>query len=176
MKNNKIVGIFSSETEAISVIENLKRSGYKDNEISVVAKDRDKLDRIDDVADIDTNTSATDTSSAVGGAVVGGALGGIGALLVEFGVLAIPGVGPFLAAGPIAVTLAGLIAGGAVGGIVGALVDSGIDEEDAREYEGFIERGDILIAVDEKADLDRDNVIRYYSENNSVIRDRYNNY
>ncbi len=176
MKNKKIVGIFSSETEAISVIKNLKEVGYADNEISVVAKDSDKLDRIDDVTDVDVNNTASDTSKALGGAAIGGVLGGVGALLLELGVVAIPGVGPFLAAGPIVATIAGLVAGGAVGGIVGALVESGIDEDDAKEYETYIERGDILVAVDEKADLDRDHVIRNYTDNNSVIRDRYNNY
>ena len=75
--------------------------------------------------------------------------------------------------GPIAATLTGLVAGGALGGIVGALVDTGIDEEDAREYEGYLNRGDILIAVDTKDNIERDSVYGYYYDNNSRIRDRY---
>lgn len=173
MENKKLVGIFQNENEAIKAIENLKAVGYRDDEISVIAKNRDEgLDRIEDA----TNANTTDTdagSKAMGGAAIGGALGGIGALLLELGVFAIPGVGPFLAAGPIAATIGGLIAGGAVGGIVGALVDLGIDEEAAKEYKTYLDRGDILVAVDDRDDFDRNRVLMSYYDNNSVIRDRY---
>lgn len=173
MKNKKLVGIFQNESEAVKAIENLKAVGYGDNEISVIAKNRDEsLDRIEDATNADVADSDAD-SKAAGGAVIGGALGGIGALLLELGVFAIPGVGPFLAAGPIAATIGGLVAGGAVGGIVGALVDIGIDEEDAKEYETYLDRGDILVAVDDRDDFDRNKVFDSYYENNSVIRDRY---
>lgn len=172
MNNKKLVGIFQNEDEAIRVIESLKRAGYNDNEISVIAKSSEKVDRIDDVTDIDKE-AMDDGSKAAGGAAIGGVWGGLGALLLEMGVFAIPGVGPFLAAGPIAATLTGLVAGGALGGIVGALVDTGIDEEDAREYEGYLNRGDILIAVDTKDNIERDSVYGYYYDNNSRIRDRY---
>ncbi len=172
MDNKKLVGIFQNENEAIRVIENLKAAGYNDNEISVIAKNRESLDRIDDATNINVEGNE-DFDKAASGAVIGGALGGIGALLVELGVFAIPGVGPFVAAGPIAATLAGLVAGGAVGGMVGALVDVGIDEEDAKEYETYLNRGDILVAVDRKDNLERDSVLNSYYDNNSVIRDKY---
>lgn len=167
--DKKIVGVFQTEAAAIQAIERLKASGYTESEISVLARQKDKLDRISDLTDMDVDDSAVD--GAVGGAVTGGVLGGIGALLVELGVLAIPGVGPFLAAGPIAVTLAGIVAGGAVGGVVGALVDLGVNEVDAKEYETYLNRGDILVLVDDKDN--RNLVYDNFYENESVIRDRY---
>lgn len=172
MKNKKLVGIFQDENEAIKVIENLKAVGYKDNEISIIAKHKEDLEKIEEATHVDMNAT-DDNSKAMGGAAIGGALGGIGALLLELGVFAIPGVGPFLAAGPIAVTLTGLIAGGAIGGIAGALVEAGIDEEDAEEYETYLNRGDVLVAVDKRDDLDRDRVLNSYYDNNSVIRNKY---
>lgn len=168
--DKKIVGVFKSEQSAIKAIERLKANGYLDSEISVLAKHSEKLGRISDA----TGAEAVDdgvADGAVGGAVAGGVLGGIGALLVELGVLAIPGVGPFLAAGPIAATLAGIVAGGAVGGIVGVLVDLGFNEEDAEEYETYLNRGDILVLVDDKGD--KGLVYDNFYENESVIRDRY---
>lgn len=173
MHNKKLVGIFESENEAIKVIKNLKAAGYEDNEISVMAKHSERIDKIEEVTNVDTKAT-DDVSKAAGGAAIGGILGGIGALLLELGVVAIPGVGPFLAAGPIAVTLAGLIAGGAVGGIAGALIDSGIKEEDAKEYETYLNRGDILVAVDIKENVQRDHILGNYYDNNSIIRDKYN--
>lgn len=170
MKNQKLVGIFQDEDQAIKAIKNLKVIGYKDDEISVIAKNREDLDKIDKATDLDVRA---DNDKVIGGAAIGGVLGGVGALLLELGVFAIPGVGPLLAAGPIAVTLAGLVAGGAVGGIAGALVDAGIDEDDAQEYETYLARGDILVAVDKRDDLDRGKVLNSYHENNSVIRNKY---
>lgn len=64
--------------------------------------------------------------------------------------------------------------GGAVGGLVGTLVDSGIDKEDAQEYEAYLNRGNILVAVDIKPNIEREHIMGYYNENNSLIRDRYN--
>lgn len=172
MENRKLVAIFQSEEEAIKAIKNLKSLGYRDDEISVIAKDRDdSLDRIEEATSADTMD--TEDNKAAGGAAIGGAIGGIGALLVELGVFSIPGVGPFLAAGPIAATLGGLVAGGAVGGIVGALVELGIDEEAAKEYEAYLNRGDILVAVDDRDDFDRNKVLMSYYDNNSLIKERY---
>lgn len=170
MANQKVVGIFSTQEEAIKAIERLKSSGYNDDEISVLAKHHEDVDRLKDATHVDVDTHDA-KDGAVGGALTGGALGGIGALLVELGVIAIPGVGPFLAAGPIAATIAGALAGGAVGGVVGALVDLGLSKEEAEEYKEYIERGDILVMVDDYPDR---NVYGNFHENNSVIRDRYN--
>src|SRR5205085_10018406 len=81
------------------------------------------------------------------GAVAGGAIGGTLGLLAGIGALAIPGVGPLIAAGPIMATLAGVGTGGVVGGIVGALVGMGIPEYEAKRYEGRIKEGGILLSV-----------------------------
>lgn len=173
MDDKKLVGIFSKEEEAIKAIENLKEAGYGSDEISVIAKEKESVERVKENTDVDVNAK-DQYDKAAGGAAVGGVLGGVGALLVELGVFAIPGIGPFVAAGPIAATLGGLVAGGAVGGIAGALVDIGIDKQEAEEYEKYLERGDILVAVDERDNIDRNRVYRGYYDNNSIIRDRYN--
>lgn len=170
--DKKIIGVFQTEAAAIKAIERLKDLGYADSEISVLARQKDKVDRIADITDTSLDGGAAD--GAVGGAVTGGVLGGIGALLLELGVFAIPGIGPFLAAGPIAVTLAGIVAGGALGGMVGMLVDLGFNEEDAKEYETYLQRGDILVLVDDKDN--RELVQKNFYENESVVRDRYDVY
>lgn len=172
MKNTKLVGIFSTEKAAIEAIKNLKRVGYEDNEISVMAKKSETVDKIKDHTDVHIDVEDS-YDKAAGGAVAGGVIGGIGALLLELGVFVIPGIGPFVAAGPIAATLGGLIAGGAIGGAAGALVDIGIDEEAAKEYENYLKRGDILVAVDERDPIDTQEVYSGYYDNESVIRDRY---
>jgi hypothetical protein len=79
--------------------------------------------------------------------VAGGAIGGTLGLLTGIGALAIPGLGPFIAAGPIMATLAGLGAGGAVGGLLGALSGLGIPEYEAKRYEGRVKNGGVLLAV-----------------------------
>lgn len=170
MATQKVVGIFSNQESAIKAIERLKASGYKEDEISVLAKHHEDVDRLEDATQVDVDSNDV-TDGAVGGALAGGALGGIGALLVELGVIAIPGIGPFLAAGPIAATIGGIIAGGAAGGLVGALVDLGLTKTEAEEYEQYVERGDILVMVDDYPDRD---VYGNFYENNSLIRDRYN--
>jgi hypothetical protein len=91
------------------------------------------------------NTKAPEGTTA--GVVTGGAIGGTLGLLAGIGALAIPGVGPFIAAGPIMVALAGLGVGGTVGGLIGALVGLGIPEYEAKRYEGRIKEGGILLSV-----------------------------
>ena len=91
------------------------------------------------------NTKAPE--GATTGVTAGGAIGGTLGLLAGIGALAIPGVGPFIAAGPIMGALAGLGVGGAVGGLVGALVGMGIPEYEAKRYEGRIKEGGVLVSV-----------------------------
>ncbi len=165
-----LVGIFETENEAISVIGRLKEIGYKEDEITVVAKDKDKMDRIDDETNIDTKTDG-DASGAGTGAVIGGALGGMAAALPALGLLAVPGIGPILAAGPIVGILGGIVAGGVAGGLVGALVDLGVREEDAKKYELQLEQGNIIILVENRDNL-RDDVYKTYSQYNSSIDGR----
>ena len=109
--------------------------------MSIVMRDRSIA------ADVAASAGA-DNSDAVGaGAVGGGVLGGLAGLLVGVGALAIPGIGPLLAAGPLAATLAGGALGATAGGIVGALVHHGVPEEDAGVYGTAVERGGILLTV-----------------------------
>lgn len=187
MEGQKLVGIFQSEEEAIKSIKNLKKIGYEDDEISVIAKKQRDLDKINKATDVDSGASDDtvevvggdavddeDTNTKVmGGAATGGVVGGAGALLLELGAFTIPGVGPILAAGPIAATITGLLAGGAVGSAAGAMVEAGIDEYDAKEYETYLDRGDILIAVDKKDDIEPERVLVSYYDNNSIIRNKY---
>ena len=171
--DKKIVGVFKSEESAIFAIKKLKMDGYSSEDISVIAKQRSKLDRIEDITNVRIEPETT--SGAAAGALAGGMLGGIAALLVEFGVFAIPGIGPLLAVGPIAVTLAGIAAGGAVGGVsgalIGTLIDMGFTEADAKEYQKFLDEGNILVLVDERNN--RLIVNENFYQNDSLIKDKY---
>jgi hypothetical protein len=104
---------------------------------------QDNLGTKDFAHEKSTKTPEGATTGATAGAAIGGTLG----LLAGIGALAIPGVGPLIAAGPIMATLAGLGSGGLVGGVVGGLVGMGIPEYEAKRYEGRIREGDILVSV-----------------------------
>ena len=169
-EDKNLVGIFETENEAISVIRRLKEIGYHEDEITVVAKDKDKMNRIDDEMNIDTKTQG-DASGAGTGAVIGGTLGGLAAALPALGLLAIPGVGPILAAGPIVGIIGGIVAGGVAGGLVGALVDMGVNEKDAKEYELQLDQGRVIVLVENRDDL-RDDVYTTYNQYNSTIDGR----
>ncbi|MBC7419696.1 MAG: DUF3341 domain-containing protein [Bdellovibrio sp.] len=141
-KSHKAVfGIYKSRGSVESAVTTLKTNGFRTSDISVL------LPQTDGAQDfIHTKGSKAPEGAATGagtGAVIGGALG----LLVGIGALAIPGVGPFIAAGPIMASLAGLGVGGAVGGISGALIGYGIPEYEAIRYEGFVKDGGILLSV-----------------------------
>ena len=114
---------------------------FSNDDISVLAPDRQGTK---DFAH-EKNTKAPEGATA--GAAAGGAIGGTVGLLVGLGALAIPGLGPFIAAGPIMATLAGVGAGGAVGGLVGALVGMGLPEYEAKRYEGRVKDGGVLLSV-----------------------------
>lgn len=165
----KIVGVFRTEEAAIRAIERLQNDGYKDSEISILAQRKEESERIAEITDAKVENRLS--KDAGRGAVAGGVLGGIAALLLELGVFIVPGIGPFIAAGPIAVTLASIIAGGAIGGTVGLLVELGFNKKEAHEYETYLDRGDILILVDGKDK--KDLVCKNFYENESVIRDSY---
>lgn len=166
-KDKALVGIFESENEAIKVIDRLKQIGYREDDITVIAKDKDKMDRLDDKTDVDTKTLG-DSDKVGEGAAIGGVLGGLAAALPALGLLAIPGVGPFLAAGPIVGIIGGVVAGGVAGGLIGALVEMGVDEKDAEEYKQHIDQGKIVILVENKDDLSHE-VYTTYRQNNSLI-------
>ncbi|CAH1059293.1 general stress protein [Paenibacillus pseudetheri] len=139
----KIVGIFETEQEATRAIEGLHNQGFSNDEISVITRDRDELRHISD----DTGTKAPEGVAT--GAATGGVLGGVTGLLAGIGALAIPGIGPILAAGPIVATLTGVAVGAGAGGLVGGLIGLGIPEDEAKEYEGYVESGKILVLVDD---------------------------
>jgi hypothetical protein len=126
---------------ADEIVANLKSAGFSDNDISVLFPDKDSTR---DFAH-EKNTKAPEgaTMGASAGGVVGGTLG----LLAGIGLLAIPGVGPFIAAGPIMAALSGIGVGAAVGGLTGGLIGMGIPEIEAKRYEGKIRDGNILISA-----------------------------
>jgi uncharacterized membrane protein len=133
--------IATSEFQAESIVNELKVAGFSDNDISVLFPDKTGTK---DFAH-EHHTKAPE--GAVTGAGTGGVLGGAIGWLAGIGALAIPGVGPFLAAGPIMAALSGAAVGAAVGGITGALVGMGIPEFEAKRYEGKIKAGNILLSV-----------------------------
>ncbi len=141
--DKRVVGVFDSGDEAVQAIDDLKAQGYDRDAISVVARDRDEID------DIYDETGTKTEEGLATGAATGGVLGGLAGFLAGVGALAIPGVGPILAAGPIAATLTGAAVGAGAGGLAGALIGMGIPEDEAGRYETDVKAGKILVLVDE---------------------------
>lgn len=140
-KNTAAFGIYSSRTTAEAAVDQFIAAGFSNQDVSVLMSDNQGSKEFA----TEKNTKAPEgTTTGVG---VGGAIGGTLGLLAGIGALAIPGVGPLIAAGPIMGALAGLGVGGAVGGIVGALVGMGIPEYEAKRYEGRVKDGGILLSV-----------------------------
>ncbi len=136
-----VFGIYKSRQSVESAVDSLKAGGFSSSDISVLMP---KSDSTQDFAhEKDTKAPEGATTGGTTGAVVGAGLG----WLVGIGALAIPGVGPFIAAGPIMAALAGAGIGGAVGGLTGALVGMGIPEYEAKRYESFVKDGGILLSV-----------------------------
>src|SRR5581483_12412937 len=133
--------IAKTEAQAITIVDRLKAAGYSANDISVLFPD--KTGTRDFAHEQHTKAPEGAATGAGTGGVVGGAFG----WLVGIGALAIPGLGPFIAAGPIMAALSGAAAGAALGGITGALVGMGIPEYEAQQYEGKVREGNILISV-----------------------------
>lgn len=151
-QQKRAVGVFSTRQEAERALNELNRSGFSMNQVSIIAKD---ADRQDDIAGVEVGDrrdvgNKADEGAATG-ALTGGALGGITGLLVGLGTLAIPGVGPVMLAGELATTLATTVAGGAIGaatgGLLGGLIGLGIPEERARVYDTRVSRGEYLVIV-----------------------------
>jgi uncharacterized protein (TIGR02271 family) len=134
-----VIGLFDTMDEAQHVVQTLINEGFRRDDISLVSRRDDGYvtERGDDR-----------TSGAAVGAGAGAALGGISGLLIGLGALAIPGIGPVIAAGPLVTTLAGAGLGAAAGGIIGALTDLGVPEEEAHYYAEGVRRGGVLIVVD----------------------------
>lgn len=130
-----------SETQAVSIIDALRAAGFSNNDISVLFPDRGTSR---DFAH-EKHTKAPEGATA--GASTGGILGGAIGWLAGIGALSIPGLGPFIAAGPIMAAFSGAAMGAAVGGLTGALVGLGVPEFEAKRYEGKILSGNILVSV-----------------------------
>jgi hypothetical protein len=141
VKNESVFGIYSSRTSAENAISGLRENGFPRTDVSVLLPENLGTRELA----TDKSTKAPEGAAAGGssGAVIGGALG----WLAGIGALAVPGLGPFIAAGPIMAALAGVGVGGAVGGITGALVGFGIPEYEAKRYEGRLQKGGVLMAV-----------------------------
>ncbi|MGF1481085.1 MAG: YsnF/AvaK domain-containing protein [Cyanophyceae cyanobacterium] len=144
----RAAGLFYSHDEAEAAIRALKDDGYDMDNISLLARNPDGISGAEEVADTEGNNAA---EGAGAGATTGAVIGGIGGLLLGAGVLAIPGLGPVLAAGAgiseIAATLAGAGIGAAAGGLVGALTGLGIPEEKAKVYDERVRGGSFLVIV-----------------------------
>ncbi|MDD2309572.1 MAG: DUF3341 domain-containing protein [Desulfuromonadaceae bacterium] len=140
-KNIAVYGIYRTRTMVERAVEELKGAGFRNADISVLFPESGGTKEFA----IERETKAPEgTATGAGtGAVIGGALG----WLAGIGLLAIPGIGPFIAAGPIMAALAGVGAGGLVGGIAGALIGMGIPEYEANLYEGHIKKGGILLSI-----------------------------
>jgi hypothetical protein len=133
--------IARTEAQALTIVNQLKAAGFSPNDISVLFPDKTGTK---DFAH-EQHTKAPE--GATTGAATGGVLGGAFGWLVGIGALAIPGLGPFIAAGPILAALSGAAAGAALGGLTGALIGMGIPEYEAKRYEGKIQQGNLLISV-----------------------------
>jgi len=146
-----VSGLFDTPADATAAVQDLRTLGIPHDDISVVS------------SNVETDTDASDVAvDASAGAGLGAAFGGLGGLLTGLGIVAIPGVGPVVAAGWLVATAAGAaagaIVGGAAGGIVGALTESGVSERDAHVYAEGVRRGGTLVTArvaDDKVELAR---------------------
>ena len=143
MENKKtaVLGIYTTVAAADSATDSLVKAGFSSADISALLPEN--LGSRPIATEKATKAPEGATTGAGTGAVLGGALG----VLAGVGLLAIPGLGPFIAAGPIMAGLAGLGVGGAVGGVTGALIGMGIPEYEAKRYEGRLKKGGILLSV-----------------------------
>ncbi|HKO94064.1 MAG TPA: DUF3341 domain-containing protein [Polyangiaceae bacterium] len=141
MAKKSVIGLVRSQAQAEAIVNGLRSAGFSTNDVSVLFPDKSGTR---DFAH-EKNTKAPE--GAVAGAGTGGVIGGTLGLLAGIGALAIPGLGPFVAAGPIMAALSGAAAGATVGGIAGALIGLGIPEMEAKRYEGKVKQGNILVSV-----------------------------
>lgn len=140
-KNTAVFGLYRDEVHVTDALDELKRAGFRSTDISVLLPDNRGTK--DFAHEKNTKAPEGTAAGATGGMLLGGTLG----WLVGIGALAIPGLGAFIAAGPIVAALAGAGAGGAVGGLVGALMGMGIPEYEAKRYEGRIRSGGVLMSI-----------------------------
>jgi hypothetical protein len=170
-----VAGTFEDRAAAQLAVERLRAAGIPGSDISVIARHTEGTGAVESEAGVRGGAVAPavnparpdvepvlttrvvddevelvtpeDYSATATGTATGGLVGGLAGLLVGLGVLALPGLGPIVAAGPLAATLGGAAVGAATGGLIGALVDAGVPEEHAATYATHIERGDVLVTV-----------------------------
>jgi hypothetical protein len=137
-----VISIATSETQALDIIASLRKGGFPDRDISIL-----RTSATGTGAGVRHDTSSKAPEGASVGAVSGGAVGGTIGVLAGIGLLAIPGLGPFIAAGPILAALSGAAVGAAVGGVTGGLIGLGVPEIEAKAFEAKLHRGELLVAV-----------------------------
>src|ERR1700754_132725 len=142
MAGHSVFGIYVSREGVEAAVRELRDAGFRGSDISILAPEN-----LGDVRDIGTVKSTKAPEGATAGGTSGAVVGGVLGWLVGIGALAIPGIGPFLAAGPIMAALAGMGVGAAVGGVAGALVGFGVPEYEAKRYETRLKKGGILVSV-----------------------------
>jgi hypothetical protein len=140
-KNTAVFGIYRNRADVENAVDTLRREEFRNTDISVLFPENEGTK--DFAHEKKTKAPEGTATGATTGAILGGGLG----WLAGIGALAIPGLGPFVAAGPIMAALAGVGAGGAIGGIAGALIGMGIPEYEAKRYEGRVKEGGILLSV-----------------------------
>src|ERR1044071_833884 len=140
-KNTAAFGIYRDRVSVENAVDALRAADFRNTDISVLFPDNEGTK--DFAHEKHTKAPEGTATGATSGAVIGGGLG----WLAGIGALAIPGLGPLIAAGPIVAALAGAGAGGAIGGLAGALVGTGLPEYEAKRYEGRVKDGGILLSV-----------------------------
>jgi hypothetical protein len=141
MANTAVFGVYASRRQVESAVDELKMAGFRNTDISVLFSEN--VGTKDFAVAKETKAPEGTSTGAVTGGVIGGALGWLAGL----GTLAIPGVGPLIAAGPIIAMLTGVGVGGSVGALTGALIGMGIPEYEAKRFEGRVKSGNILLSV-----------------------------
>ena len=168
--NKTVVGYFDKYTQAQDAVRALVDTGFSRNDISLVASDP-----TGEYAKSNVVTSTTDpdaSSYTATGAGTGAVIGGLGGLLVGIGALAIPGVGPVIAAGPLATTLLGAGVGAAAGGLIGILMDAGIPENEAQYYAEGLRRGGAVVSVSTQDEMMIDRATNIFQRHDAVDIDR----
>ena len=157
--SNSVFCIATTHGQAETIVRTLQSPGFADSEISVLLPDTAGTHDVGHVK----NTKAPEGTAT--GAATGGVAGGVIGLLAGIGALAIPGVGPFIAAGPIMAALSGAALGATAGGVVGGLIGLGIPEIEAKRYEEKLKKGNYLISVHADTSEEEDRAKKIFKDN-----------
>jgi len=163
--------LYDDHNDAQRAVQRLESAGVPHSEISIVANNSDSWFNSDKKVDRDRDGVDDRAEGAGKGAGIGAGIGGTAGLLAGLGLLAIPGLGPVVAAGWLAATAVGAAAGAATGGIVGALTEAGVSAEDAHSYAEDVRRGGTLVSA-RVADTDRSRLDAILNESAVNLRDR----